>query len=107
MRQTTRTIQQDGGDAQKDEEIGGEYGLWLRVLVLSVLELRGRRFSASGVKDFIFDPENPFFEFVAGELGFSPEGLRERIREAVKGSEAEIGSGHWKRNTPLLEPCRA
>jgi hypothetical protein len=65
---------------------GGVYGLWLRVLCLSVLEIQDGRFSSKMAEDFLFDPGNIFFDFVAGELGYDPAGLRERIRKALERS---------------------
>ena len=77
----------DLDDLLHDEPIrGGEYGLWLRVLCLSVLEIQDGRFSSSAAESFLFDQGNIFFDFVAEQMGFDPDGLRERIREALKGS---------------------
>ena len=71
-------------DTPEDEpDCSGVYGLWLHVLYLSVLEIQNRRFSAGAAKDFIFDPGNIFFDFVADEMGFDPDGLRERIRKSM------------------------
>lgn len=64
-----------------EPEHGGAYGLWLRVMYLSVLELQEGRFSTHRAEEFLFDPENIFFDFVAGKLGLGPEGMRERIRK--------------------------
>jgi len=63
---------------------GGVYGLWLRVLCLSILEIQSGRFSSKMAEDFLFNQENIFFDFVAGELGYDAQGLRERIRTALK-----------------------
>ncbi len=65
---------------------GGEFGLWLRIFCQSFFELKEGRVSTQAAEDFLFDPENVFFDYVAGELGFDPEGFRERIREALKRS---------------------
>jgi hypothetical protein len=35
-----------------------------------------------GAELFLFDPGNPFVEFVVDDLGYEPENLRKRIRES-------------------------
>lgn len=76
-------------DLLQDHTPGGIYGLWLRVVVLSVLELQEGRFSTSAAESFLFDLGNVFFDFVAERMGYEPEALRERIREALKRSGRE------------------
>jgi len=62
----------------------GVYGLWLRVFLISVLEIR-RGYNDTAAQAFLFDPENEFFAFVAECLGYEPAAMRERIRKTVKG----------------------
>ena len=62
----------------------GVYGLWLRVFLISVLELR-RGYGDTAAKAFLYDPENEFFDYVAECLGYEPDAMRERIRKTVKG----------------------
>lgn len=70
-------------EALQDQTPGGIYGLWLRVVILSVMEIQSGRFSTSAAESFLFDPDNIFFDFVAGELGYEPAGLRERMLKAL------------------------
>ncbi len=65
---------------------GGIFGLWLRVFCLSFFDLKEGRFNSQAAEDFLFDPGNVFFDYVAEELGYQADGLRERIREALKRS---------------------
>ena len=60
---------------------GGEYGLWLRVTTLAVVQYLTYRSDAA--QQFIFDESNPFFQLVCDELGYDPAALRERIIMAV------------------------
>jgi hypothetical protein len=62
---------------------GGEFGLWLRILCLSFFEIKKGRFSDRAAKEFLLDPGNIFFDFVAEEMGYEPDGLRERILKAL------------------------
>jgi len=62
----------------------GVYGLWLRVFLISVLEIR-RGYGNTAAQAFLFDPENEFFAYVAECLGYEPDAMRERIRKTVKG----------------------
>ena len=63
----------DLDDLLHDEPMhGGVYGLWLRVLCLSVLEIQDERFLSQGAKAFIFDHSNIFFDYVSEQLGFDP-----------------------------------
>ena len=63
---------------------GGEYGLWLRVLCLSVLEIQNGCFLTRGAEEFLFDENNFFFDYVAEQMGFDPGALRERIRGSIQ-----------------------
>jgi hypothetical protein len=70
-------------DLRPDEPIrGGVYGLWLRVTtdaVVSYLEYRSER-----ARQFIFDPENQFFQMVCEQMGYETDAFRERIKVAGK-----------------------
>lgn len=70
-------------ELQMGEEPGGIYGLWLRILCLSVLELQDGRFSAKSAESFLYDQGNIFFDYVSEQLGFDPGALRDRIRESI------------------------
>jgi hypothetical protein len=61
----------------------GVFGLWLRIFCLSFFELKEGRFRSRAAEEFLFDPANEFFDFVAGELGYEVDGLRERILKAL------------------------
>jgi len=60
----------------------GEYGLWLRVFIISVFEIRSGRWNTAA-KDFLFDPENEFFDYVSDCLGYDPEAMRARIKRLL------------------------
>ena len=60
----------------------GVYGLWLTVTLLSVQHFLKYRTHSS--KEFIFDEENFFFDFVMDELGLDPELARRRISRQIK-----------------------
>lgn len=62
----------------------GVYGLWLRVFVLSVKEIR-RGYGDTAARAFLYDPENVFFDYVSECLGYEPDAMRERIRKSSKG----------------------
>lgn len=64
----------------------GETSLWLAVLIDAFFTLRDGGGYQNMARGWIEDPDNLFFEAVADELGYSPAGLRERIREALKRS---------------------
>ena len=65
------------------EAKSGVYGLWLRVFFISVFEyLQGHRFSQVAAEDFLFDPENVFFDYVSDAMGYEPQALRQRIKKA-------------------------
>ncbi len=67
----------------------GEFGLWLKVFSLSFLELQKGRFTGSAAKEFLFDPENPFFDYIAGELGYEAADFREKILKILERSKGE------------------
>ena len=59
----------------------GVTGLWIAVFVDAcemAIRYRNKRAEA-----YLFD-ENPFFDLVAERLDYTPEGLRERIRAALR-----------------------
>lgn len=61
----------------------GAYGLWLRVLYISVREyLHANKFSSIAAESFLFDPENVFFDYVSDSMGYEPQALRQRIKKA-------------------------
>ena len=61
----------------------GVYGLWLHVLYISVCEyLHANKFSQVAAQDFLFDPENVFFDYVSDSMGYEPDALRQRIKKA-------------------------
>lgn len=59
-----------------------EYRLWLAVTLDAIHFLLNSRFPTTLSESFLFDPDNDFFNFVADGLGYSPDGLRERIKKA-------------------------
>jgi hypothetical protein len=63
----------------------GIYGLWLRVTCLSVLYFL--KYQSASAKDFIFDEENIFFNFVCENMGFDPDTLRQKILRAIEKKE--------------------
>jgi hypothetical protein len=62
----------------------GEVSLWLAVTIDAILTLRDGGGYPERARDWIEDPGNIFFEAVAEKLDYTPEGLRDRIREALK-----------------------
>jgi len=73
-------------DALLDIEISqgdGIFQLWLAVLLSAFFALKDGRDYAQGARDFIFG-NNPFFDFVADQMEFEPDGLRDRIKTALK-----------------------
>lgn len=38
----------------------------------------------SGAKNFLFDRENQFFDYVADRMGYEPAALRQRIKQAMR-----------------------
>lgn len=72
-------------DALVDIESQGDgiFQLWLAVLLSAFFALKDGRDYAQGARDFIFG-DNPFFDFVADQMGYDPDGLRDRIRLTLK-----------------------
>jgi hypothetical protein len=64
----------------------GEVALWVAVLIDAFFSLRDHGGFQEMARGWIEDPQNIFFEAVADRLGYEPDGLRERIREALKRS---------------------
>jgi len=69
-------------DAIIDESVtkSPEYRLWLTVTLDAVTSYLDWHSSLAEI--FIFDPDNQFFDFVANEIGYNPDNLRKRIKEA-------------------------
>jgi len=67
-------------DAHDEDEPtrSGEYGLWLAVVTNAVLHLL--QYRSELARQFIFDPENPFFQMVCERLGYDAAAVREQIR---------------------------
>jgi hypothetical protein len=66
----------------------GPIALWLTVTLDAFLTLKRIR-GADMARSWIFDPENFFFDAVADAIGYSPEGLRQRIQEALERARKE------------------
>ena len=62
---------------------GGCYDLWVRVLLDAFLEMKSGNNSASA-RSFLFDPINPFFDWVSDGLGFESHVLRKRIKTVIQ-----------------------
>lgn len=62
----------------------GEIALWLLVTLNAFFALRDGDGCQELARGWIEDTENYFFEAMSNEIGFSSEGLRERIWEALK-----------------------
>jgi len=60
----------------------GITGLWLKILVMSLLELDSQ-FPEQALH-YIFDPDNQFFDFAASRLDCQPEALRAGIKKRMK-----------------------
>ncbi len=88
----------DVDDANVAIEASGIYGLWLAVTNLSVAELA--KDPSRGAADFLYDPENEFFDLVSEGLGYDSDWLRNRIRQRYPGSR------RWRRldDLPLPPP---
>lgn len=67
----------------------GEVALWLAVLTDAFITLRDGGGYQDRARRWIEDAGNIFFEAVADGLGYEPDGLRERIRGALKRSGKE------------------
>ena len=63
-----------------------EIALWLAVTLDAFFALRDGGGYQDMAQGWIEDPENFFFEAVCNEIGYSQDGLRDRIREALKRS---------------------
>jgi hypothetical protein len=61
----------------------GVYRLWLAVTIDAFFTLRDSSGSEHIAREWIEDPDNIFFDAVCEYMEFSPEALRERIREAL------------------------
>ena len=66
----------------KQRDPTGYVFLWLHVLVDAVENLR--RSQSRAASEFVYDEDNEFFDAVALYLGFTPEGLRDAIRNNLK-----------------------
>jgi len=66
----------------KQRDPTGYVVLWLHVLVDAVEGLR--RSQSRAASEFIYDESNEFFDEAARFLGFTPEGLRDAIRNNLK-----------------------
>jgi len=66
----------------KQRDPTGYLKLWLHVLVDAVENLR--RFKSRAAEEFIFDEDNEFFDAAARFLGFTPDGLRDAIKNNLK-----------------------
>lgn len=77
----------------------GIYGLWLRVTTDAVIHLL--KYRSNIARDFLFDPDNPFFQLVCDELGYDPAALRERIIMAVKGGSFNLGDPEKRQKEPM------
>ena len=64
---------------QDDKPIGGFYGLWLQVFKEAGSDLK-RGHDTAAAKQFLFDEDNPFFDYIAEQMKYSPEGLRDRLK---------------------------
>ena len=66
----------------KQRDPTGYLDLWLHVTADAVLNLRA--FGSRAAEEFIFDEDNEFFDEVARFLGFTPDGLRDAIKNNLK-----------------------
>jgi hypothetical protein len=79
MKNDLDTILQEAGSLRS-----GEFALWLKIFSLSFFELKESRFSGTAAKEFLFDSENMFFDYIAGELGYEAANLRKRLLKALE-----------------------
>lgn len=74
---------------------GGEYGLWLRVTTDAVIHLV--KYRSSIAEQFLFDRDNPFFDFVCERMGYDADAVRERLRRTAsqdgRGGAVRPGGG--------------
>jgi len=71
-----------------NHETGGVYRLWLAVMTDAVETLQDGRFWTKGAEEFLFDPENQFFNYVCHVLEQDPDAIRERIKAGLQMSIA-------------------
>ena len=70
----------------------GEVALWMAVTIDAFLALRDGGGYQDMARGWIQDPDNGFFEAVCDEIGYSADGLRQRIREALaRAHEDHVG----------------
>jgi hypothetical protein len=67
----------------KPSNQSGVYKLWLAVTIDAFFTLRDHLGNERMAREWIEDPDNIFFDAVCEQIEFSPEALRERIREAL------------------------
>jgi hypothetical protein len=59
-----------------------DFVMMFKTLNISVCEyLHANKFSQVAAQDFLFDPENVFFDYVSDSMGYEPDALRERIKK--------------------------
>ena len=70
-------------DAEDDEFLpaSGTYGLWLRVTSLAVTYFL--EYQSALARDFIFDEDNIFFDFVCEQMGYEPGQIRRQLLKAI------------------------
>lgn len=73
----------------------GELRLWLAVMLDAFISLRDQWGSEDLARQWIEDPENPFFEALADHLGYTPEAFRRRIRKALQRA-AKVERQTWR-----------
>lgn len=73
----------------------GPLRLWFTVLVDCFISIRDGWGNQETARQWIEDPENPFFEALADHLGYDPEGLRRRIRKALQRA-AKVERQSWQ-----------
>ncbi|MGD0276815.1 MAG: hypothetical protein ABSB79_12335 [Syntrophales bacterium] len=67
----------------KPSNQSGVYMLWLAVTIDAFFTLRDGLGNEGMARGWIEDPDNIFFDAVCEQMEFSPDALRERIREAL------------------------
>ena len=71
------------------ETLAEETGLWIAVTLDAFFTLRDGGAYQGNARGWIEDRENLFFNSMADRLGYDPDKLRERIREALNRSRKE------------------
>ena len=62
----------------------GIEGLWLKIVILSVIGLLSKfPGEQRRARDFLFDTDNQFFDYVCQNLEYEPEALRAGIRKRM------------------------